>query len=91
MPTRIFFEIIGIAAGILTTVSFIPQIVKGYRTKNLEGVSLLMYLILTSGFSMWLLYGILIKALAVVVANIFAIAFSVTILIMKSYYIHGQK
>jgi len=86
MPTRIFFEIIGIAAGILTTVSFIPQIVKGYRTKNLEGVSLLMYLILTSGFSMWLLYGILIKALAVV-----AIAFSVTILIMKSYYTHGQK
>ena len=71
---------VGVLAGFLTTVGFLPQIMKGYRTKRMEDVSLLMPLVLGSGMLLWLLYGISLENLPIVLWN--AIAFSMNMVVV---------
>ena len=63
-------EIVGLIAASFTTFAFIPQFFKIWKNRNISGVSISMYVIMLIGISMWLLYGFLIKSLAVIVANI---------------------
>ena len=51
-------QIIGLAAGVLTASSLIPQVVKTWKEKKAEDVSLLMLVILLSGIVLWIVYGI---------------------------------
>ncbi len=62
-------EILGLIAAVLTTSGFMPQIIKTWRTKDVSSLSLPMYLVLCLGMILWLIYGILTKSLALVVAN----------------------
>ncbi len=79
---RFDIEIIGVIAAILTTSGFIPQLYKTIKTKNVEGVSLVMFLILFVGIIFWLIYGFLIDSFAIKMANIFSgiIVFSIILL-----------
>lgn len=72
----------GIIAAILTTSGFIPQLYKTIKTKNVDGVSLSMFLVLFIGILFWLAYGYLINSIAIKLANIFSgiIVFSLIIL-----------
>ncbi len=79
-------EIIGFAAAGLTTVSFVPQAWHTFRTKDVRGVSLGMYACFTLGVFLWLVYGLLIGAWPVVVANAITLALAATILVMKLRY-----
>ena len=63
-------EIVGLIAASFTTFAFVPQVFKIWKNRNISGVSISMYVIMLIGISMWLLYGFLIKSLAVIVANI---------------------
>ena len=74
--------IIGLVAAICTTVSFIPQVIRIIRTKHIEDLSLGMYLVLTIGIFLWLVYGILIKDSPVIIANAISLLFTSTILIL---------
>jgi len=78
--------VLGIAAGFLCTVSFIPQIIKIYSTKNVEDLSLITFSVFSLGVFLWLIYGILIKEPPIIIANIATLIFIVTILIMKIRY-----
>ena len=78
-----FIEAIGLSAGLLTTVSFIPQARHAWRTRSTKDLSLAMYLAFTLGVLLWLIYGIMISSLAVVVANAVTLALSLFILILK--------
>ena len=60
---------VGLTAGLCTTASFIPQIVRILRTKSAEDVSLVMILILLAGTVLWLGYGIMIAALPIIISN----------------------
>jgi MtN3 and saliva related transmembrane protein len=71
---------LGVLAGFLTTVGFMPQIIKGYRTKRMGDVSLLMPMVLGSGMLLWLLYGISLGNLPIVLWN--AIAFSLNMVVV---------
>ena len=71
---------LGVLAGFLTTVGFIPQIIKGYRTKHMDDVSLLMPLVLGAGMLLWLLYGVSLENLPIVLWN--AIAFSLNMVVV---------
>lgn len=62
-------EIVGLIAAFLTTIAFLPQAVKVYRTQSTDGLSLPMYLIMFVGVCTWLYYGLRIESLSVVVAN----------------------
>jgi MtN3 and saliva related transmembrane protein len=80
LPNMDDWLMLGIIAGFLTTVGFIPQIIKGYRTKRMEDVSLLMPMILGAGMLLWLLYGISLENLPIILWN--AIAFSLNIAVV---------
>ena len=77
---------IGIMAGSLTSFGFIPQLVKGYKTKRLDDVSYYMPLVLAIGMILWLTYGILLGDIPIIAANIFSIGCNVLLISMKNYY-----
>lgn len=74
---------IGLIAATLTTVSYLPQAIKTARTKETKGISLGMYIILTTGIFLWLAYGLLIKDVPLIVANGITFVFTAYILILK--------
>lgn len=76
-------ETVGYAAAVLTTVSFVPQVWHTWRTRNVAGISLGMYVVFATGVFLWLLYGVLMDAWPIVVANGITFALSVAILAMK--------
>jgi MtN3 and saliva related transmembrane protein len=79
-------DIIGYIAASLTTASFLPQAMHTFRTKDVSGISLGMYSVFTLGVSMWLLYGILLGAWPIVIANTITTALASFILWMKVRY-----
>ncbi|KYK27853.1 hypothetical protein AYK20_01855 [Thermoplasmatales archaeon SG8-52-1] len=79
-------ELLGLIAGAITSMGFIPQLVRGYKTKKLEDVSYLMPIILAFGMALWLAYGIYKEALAIICANTFAIICCLILITMKKIY-----
>jgi MtN3 and saliva related transmembrane protein len=62
-------ELVGYAAALLTTASFVPQAVKSWSSRDLSGISLSMYALFTLGVFLWLVYGLVLGDLAIVLAN----------------------
>lgn len=79
-------EVFGLIAGIITSIGFIPQIIRGYRTKKLNDVSYYMPIVLSTGMTMWFIYGFLKEALAVIIANIIGVSCNIILIIMKKRY-----
>lgn len=71
-------------AAVLTTASFIPQAVKVVRTRQTDGISLLMYAMFTVGVAFWLLYGIAVGSWQIIVANTITLSLALVILVMKA-------
>jgi MtN3 and saliva related transmembrane protein len=84
------WKIVGIFAAVCTTIGFIPQIVKGIRTKRLDDVSPAMYILLMFGVSLWISYGIHLGDMIIIVANSAAVSFSALILILRYKYIRQK-
>ncbi len=78
-----FIELLGTIAGILTTLSFIPQAYQTLKTRQTSGISLPMYLIFTLGVFCWLVYGFALNAWPIVAANAFTFVLAFSILTMK--------
>ena len=76
-------DTLGLIAGALTTVAFIPQVIKIWRTKHATDISLGMFAIFSCGVLLWLFYGIEIDAVPVIVANAITLGLSLTILFFK--------
>ncbi|MDA8384476.1 MAG: SemiSWEET transporter [Betaproteobacteria bacterium] len=77
---------LGLTAGTFTTVSFIPQVIKTWRSRSTHDISLGMFLLFSLGVLLWLLYGALVGAFPVVVANAVTLMLSLAILLMKLWY-----
>ncbi|MHC4322188.1 MAG: SemiSWEET family sugar transporter [Planctomycetota bacterium] len=84
------WKIIGIIAAICTTSGFIPQIIRGLRTKRLDDVSPVMCILLIFGLSMWLSYGIHIEDMIIIVANGFGVLFSMIIITLRFKYMRQR-
>jgi len=82
-------DAVGTLAAILTTISFLPQAMHTFRTKDVRGISLGMYSAFTAGVALWLVYGLLLQAWPIVIANVITLALASTILVMKLRY--GQR
>ena len=78
--------LIGLAAACCTTVSFLPQVIKAWRTQSTRDVSVMMFTLLVTGNSLWLLYGALIGDLPIVAANIVTLGLVGAILALKLRY-----
>lgn len=86
MPATAFSEIIGYVAAVLTTASFVPQAWHTFKTRDVRGISLGMYTAFTAGVACWLIYGLLLSAWPIVIANCITLALAATILTMKLRY-----
>ena len=79
-------EAIGMVAAVLTTLSFVPQVWHSFKTRDVSGVSLGMYSLFTVGIALWLVYGILLNAWPLIVANGITLSLALAILLMKLRY-----
>ena len=79
-------SVLGFTAGAVTSFGFIPQLIKGYRTKKLDDISYWMPFVLLFGMSLWFLYGVLREDIAIIVANSFGVSCNVLLLLMKKRY-----
>ncbi|MBE7410538.1 MAG: SemiSWEET transporter [Leptospiraceae bacterium] len=75
--------LIGYIAGLLTTIAFVPQMLKVILTRKTTDVSRNMYIVLILGISCWIYYGVLHKELPIIISNVFVLIFSLIILIYK--------
>ena len=76
-------EAIGVVAAVLTTASFLPQVWHSFKTRDVSGISLGMYSAFTVGIALWLVYGLLIGAWPLILANGITLVFALAILVMK--------
>lgn len=79
-------DIVGSLAACLTTLSFLPQAWLSFKTRDVSGVSLGMYSVFTLGVALWLVYGVLLRAWPIVIANVVTLALALAILGMKLVY-----
>ena len=79
-------DLIGMLAAVLTTASFVPQTIHTFRTRDVSGISLVMYSAFTAGVALWLVYGLLLGAWPIVVANVITLSLASSILVMKLRY-----
>ncbi len=79
-------DLIGFFAALLTTASFVPQAVHTFRTRDVSGISLIMYSVFTAGVALWLVYGLLLGAWPIVIANVITLSLATSILVMKLRY-----
>jgi MtN3 and saliva related transmembrane protein len=78
--------LLGFAAGILTTISFVPQVLHAWRSKRCDDLSWGMLLSFSAGVVLWLVYGLRLWAMPVIVANAVTLALLLVIMKMKIRY-----
>ena len=76
-------DVIGGGAAVLTTIAFLPQVIKSWRSGSTRDVSLGMFLILNTGIVLWLIYGLLLGSLPLILANTVTIFLTGTIMVLK--------
>lgn len=78
--------ILGLIAGTLTTIAFLPQVIKTLKLKEAKDISLWMYIILCAGIFSWLVYGLFIKDMPIIIANSITLILASIILFSKLRY-----
>lgn len=78
--------ILGIMAGTLTTISFIPQVMKIYRTKDSKDLSMVTFCVFSCGVFLWLIYGIVTREWPIILANGVTLILILIIIAMKIRY-----
>ena len=79
-------QVVGITAGCFTAGSMIPQVVKMIRDKKADQVSLVMILILISGISLWIWYGVMLNDLPIILTNLFSLVVNLIMVVLRFKY-----
>lgn len=74
---------LGLIAGTLTSIASVPQVIKVFKTKNTDDLSALMLVILISGLSLWVWYGMKKEELPIIISNAFAAILNIILLFCK--------
>jgi MtN3 and saliva related transmembrane protein len=75
--------LLGLRAGVLTTLSFLPQVLKAWKTRSTRDISLGMFSMFCTGVFLWVVYGFLVSDLPVLAANVVTFLLAATILVLK--------
>ncbi len=78
-----FTTILGLVAGALTTIAFVPQVLKSWRTRSTEAISLPMFVLFSSGVALWTAYGVIERSTPIIAANAVTLVLAAAILVMK--------
>lgn len=76
-------KILGLAAGTITSITFLPQVIQIWKTKSAKDLSMPMLLLLILGVSMWLTYGIIVQDAAIIYTNSMVLTMSFVMLFFK--------
>jgi MtN3 and saliva related transmembrane protein len=76
-------EVLGIIAGVLTTTAFVPQVWRAWSTRSVDDISLEMFVLFTVGVTLWTVYGLMTRSLAVTLANLVTFALAVSVVVAK--------
>jgi len=79
-------QVIGLAAGVLTACSLLPQVVKTLKEKKAEDVSLIMLFVLQAGLVLWILYGVKRNDLPIIATNSFSLLVNIVMVILRIKY-----
>ena len=75
-------DIIGLVAAALTTGSFVPQVVRLWRTRDAEGISLVTFAVFSAGVVLWLIYGVMLHSWPVILSNAVTIVLTIAIVVL---------
>ena len=78
--------ILGLVAGTLTTISFLPQLLKAWKSRSTHDISIGMFSLLAAGIVLWIVYGVVTADVPVIVANSVTLVFVGLILALKLRY-----
>lgn len=73
--------LIGIAAGILTSISMLPQLIKVIKEKDVQTLSPVMIVVLLLGVSLWVVYGLMKAEWPIILSNAFSVLVNATLLV----------
>ena len=79
-------QLIGLAAGILTASSLLPQVVKTLKEKKADDVSLLMLLVLQAGLVLWIVYGFKREDIPIIATNCFSLLVNIFMVVLRIKY-----
>ena len=79
-------QLIGLAAGICTASSLIPQVIKTIKEKRAEEVSLLMLFVLMAGLILWIIYGFKRNDMPIIITNSFSLLVNITMVFLRIRY-----
>ena len=81
-------EILGYAAGAVTCLTFLPQVIKTWKSKSAKDVSMNMFLIAAANEVMWIIYGVLLNNWVIILTNAVVLSMSLTMIWLKIRYNH---
>lgn len=84
-------DILGLVATCFTTYSFVPQVWRTWKTRDVSGISLVSYLVITVGLALWLVYGWVRGDLPLIVANSVMVVLTGAITVMKLKFSTPEK
>ena len=84
-------QVVGIAAGVLTSISMLPQLIKLIQERKADALSPVMLIILVSGLSLWTYYGILREDWPIIITNSFSLILNITLLTLRQIYKKRQE
>ncbi|NJL36692.1 MAG: SemiSWEET transporter [Leptolyngbyaceae cyanobacterium RM2_2_4] len=91
LGTTDFTTVLGLVAGALTTIAYLPQLIKTWKSKSAEDLSWSMLITLCIGIVLWLIYGTYVHDLPVILANVVTLILSSIILVLKLHYSRLKK
>ena len=86
-----YIDLIGFLAALLTTIAFLPQLYKTWKTKSADDVSLIMLILFITGLIFWIIYGLKIHSIPILIANVVTFIFNFSILILKVTYKENKE
>ena len=91
MNSDILISVCGVAAGLCSMASFVPQIGKILKNRSAEGVSLKMFSVTVTAFVLWTAYGLLLMSWPIAVSNAVCLALALTIVVLRLRFGDGKK
>ena len=76
-------QLVGLVAGMLTTIAFLPQVIKTWKSRSAKDLSLGMFSLFCLGVALWLAYGFLVMDIPVITANLLTLMLASTLLFFK--------
>ena len=81
-----FVDILGYTAGFITSLTFLPQVIKTWKEKSARDISLMMFIIAALNESLWIVYGILLNNMVIILTNVTVLTMALIMIFFKLRY-----